>query len=419
MKLASSLLLSAGMGISGHLWAAACAPMPGLPGATVQNSVSFGDGLTYALPLLGIDYGSSPGAIMNCIVIATGSGGTNVNTNAAGIDNAYQTPSGTVTSNPYFRTGDSTWSLDPGSTFGAFTGQTATSWDVRLQSLSTFLNGGQMVVMFNHNQTNSGTGSADQNLFIWAQIRLVDDACVGAGGLPLSAAACTAAGGLPTKYFYVASSPSPLGLPNFGTPGNNTGIYEGPQTLPTTTYPSGADGTCPAAPNNPALTFPSGSIGFGTNTDACFMVLARGQICLNGTTKIPEACGATAGQITFNDNLGADRVANAILFPDIQAFLNDLDPTGGLFGGYDVMQADIRMGCNKDTFASFGGSVEQQYSPCPDGTTLNNGFEQIFITSSAQTICPGGVCDTPEPAPLALLGLGLVLLVGFQLRRKA
>lgn len=391
MKLASSLLLSAGMGFSGHLWAAACSPMSPLPTATTANSVSFGDGLTYslALPSINITYGSGPGQIQNCIVIATGTSGQPINNNSSlFIDNPYQTPTGTdqQPSNPYFRTGDPVTSPDPGGAL-QFVGDTATSWDIRLATLSQFLAGGQMVVMFNHNQTNSGD-AINQSLAIWAQIRLVDDAGV-----------------LPTLYFYVASSPG-TALPNFGTPGDNTAVYTGPQTLPTSTYPTGADGTC-SNPTNPGGTFPQGGVGFGTNSDACYMVQARGQVCLNGTTDVPEPCGATAGQTVLNNNLGADRVANAVLFPEIQAFLN----LAG-FGGYDVLQADIRMGCNPATFASAGGTTGESFSPCPAGFVLNNGYEQIFITSTEQPTI------IPEPAPLALVSLGLVLL-GFQLRRKA
>lgn len=381
-KLAIGLLLSAGMAISGHLWAAACAPIS-LPAATIANSVSFGDGLTYALPVIGIDYKSGPGQIENCIVIGTGSSGVGVNTNFPGMDNAYQTPSG-VAGSPFFRTGDPVSSKDPGGA-GQFAGDTANSWDIRLSALSQFLNGGQMVVMFNHNQINSGDAT-NQDLFIWAQIRLVDDQGV-----------------LPTKFFYVAATPG-TALPNFGTPGDNTAAYVGPQTFPTTTYPSAADGTCPA-------TFPNGGVGFGTGSgDACFMVQARGQICLNGTTGVPEPCGATRNQQVFNDNLGADRVANAILFPDIQAFLN----LPG-FGGYDVLQADIRLGCNPNVISSTdnGLSTGKSFSPCPVGSVLNNGFEQFFITSTAQP-------NVPEPAPLALISFGLMLLGFFQWRwRKA
>ena len=366
----SSLIAAAGLGISGHLWAAGCTAAPALPSATATNSVTFGDGISYSLPILNIDYSSGPGHIDDCIVIATGSSGQPVNTNFAGMDNAYATPNGTTNSNPYFRTGDPTNSPDPGQV-SAFAGDTATTWDIRLSALNTFLNGGQLVFMFNHNQTNAGS-AIDQNLFIWAQLKLFNTQTGAA------------------QYFYFTSAAPggvPLvGLQNFGVPGGNPGAYTGPQTAPTCTYPTGTDGGC---------TFPTGGIGTGTMTSAAFMVAAQGQICLNGPkgtgTVVP--CSDPSAVVTVNENLGADHVANAVIFPEIQALLAS--------GLYDVLQIDLRMGCNAIMIT---GGV------CPAGSVLNNGFEQIFITS---TVAP----NIPEPAPLALVSLGLVLL-GFHLRRR-
>jgi hypothetical protein len=230
-----------------------------------------------------------------------------------------------------------------------------------------------MVVYFNHNQENSGD-AINQDLFIWAQLKLVDDA-----------------GLLPTLYFYVTSTPG-TALNNFGTPGDNTAAYTGPQRDATSTYPTGADGTCTGAGD----TFPQGGIGSGTGSgDACYMVQARGQVCLNGPVGIgtPVPCDGSGGAVvaTVNENLGADEVANAIVFPEI----NNILRLAG-FGGYDVLQADIRMGCNP---AMISGGV------CPPGSALNNGFEQIFIGQLRPTL-------VPEPATWALLGLGLLFAGG-------
>jgi len=74
-----------------------------------------------------------------------------------------------------------------------------------LTALKSFLAGNDMVVYFNHNQTNSG-GAIDQDIFVWAQLKLVDDQGV-----------------LPTLFYYVAATPNtigpPGGIPNFGQPG--------------------------------------------------------------------------------------------------------------------------------------------------------------------------------------------------------
>ncbi len=114
-----------------------------------------------------------------------------------------------------------------------------------------------MVVYFSHNQTNSGA-AVDQDLFIWAQIAVIDDAGV-----------------LPTLYYYYFTSvPNSTGLQNFGNPGAN---------------PIGLHGT-PDRRNvhlpdriGLGMLIPQGGVGTGTGTgDASFMV-AR-----------PDRCALTA-----------------------------------------------------------------------------------------------------------------------------
>lgn len=84
------------------------------------SAVLYGDFYSYSLPILawqnnqvhggGVGPGtpyyvdSSPGQIQNDVVIATGANGNPVNTNFAGMNDAYQTPNGTG-GLPYFSTG--------------------------------------------------------------------------------------------------------------------------------------------------------------------------------------------------------------------------------------------------------------------------------------------------------------------------
>jgi len=96
---------------------------------------------------------------------------------------------------------------------------------------------------------------------------------------------------------------------------------------------------------------------------------------------------------TVYENLGANNVANAVVFPEIIAIL---DSAGR--GGYNVIQADIRWGAIR------------QRSPAacaPLARVLNNGFEQVFIGQLNPTPGPpsGGV---PEPATLALVSIALL-----------
>jgi hypothetical protein len=358
-KLLTALtVLSCGLSVDAM---ADCPGLLTLPTASAQNSVTFGDGISYSLPILGLNVQSSPGQINDCIVVTTGSSGVPIETNFAGMDNAYPN-----SNTAFFRTGDPVNSPDPGQV-AAFSGDTATTWDTRISALSTFLNGNSMVLYFNHNQTNSG-GAIDQDIYVWAQIKLVDDAGV-----------------LPSLYFYVAATPNALGFNNFGQPGGNPLAFTGPQADTTCTYPTGPAGgaVCPnGLQGSPAV------LG-----DVSFMVQGRGQVCLNGPVGVgtPVPCPPPPGGVTVNENLGANQVANAIVFPEINAILN----TPG-FLGYDVIQADIRFGCNAATIA---GGV------CAPGSVMNNGFEQLFIGQLATT--PGPPSLTPEPGILALFGLGL------------
>jgi hypothetical protein len=382
--LAAGLAVAANLGFVGV--AGACTGLLTLPTASPTNSVTFGDGISYSLPILGLDVQSSPGQIDDCIVIATGSSGTPINTNFAGMDNAYATPNGTGGS-PYFRTGDPVSSPDPGQV-APFAGDQTNTWDTTLTALKTFLGNTDLVVYFNHNQTNSGD-AIDQDLFIWAQIALVDNECTAATATLEHPCA---------QYFYITSVPNTTGLENFGQPGGNPFAYTGPQVADTAClYPSASD----------ACAFPFGGIGTGAASGLpMYMVRAIGQVCLNGPVGVgtPIPCDGSQGPVvaTVNENLGADQVANAVVFPELNAILDAAN-----FAGYDVLHADIRMGCNAQFVT---GGV------CPAGSVLNNGFEQIFIGRLAPEPGPPGV---PEPSTLMLLGLGLLGLAVVRIRSKA
>ena len=146
--------------------------------------VTYGDGNSYALPVNAFIYDaaqgggtgpgipfyvvSTPGAIKDLTVVATGASGNPVNTNYPGADDAYPTPNGTGSSN-YFSTGSV---ADPGGAgeFNGITGDAAGTWDVTLAALASFLQGDSPVFFFNNNQVNSGA-STNQNLAAWAQIK--------------------------------------------------------------------------------------------------------------------------------------------------------------------------------------------------------------------------------------------------------
>ena len=356
-KVIPALLLGlSGMGLAGQAFAG-CPTGVDLTGNT--NFVQFGDGLSFSLPILGLNVQSSPGQINDCLVVTSGSGGAVQENSLPGLaDNAYDNLQGSQF--PYFRTGSAINNVDPGGG-GQFTGDTAATWDVRLSALTSFLNGGVPVFYFNHNQTNSG-GTIDQDLFVWAQVILRDDA------------------GTVTAIYNFQAVPNLVG-PNFGVPGGDPG------------------------------TFTAGGVVDGAVVPTSDYVRARGQICLGGDGSpgnpiVPcDGSGDPVGA-TYNQNLGADNVANAIIFPELNAFL-----VAGA-GGATVMQIDFRMGCNSaeadSTYLGGGPGI------CPLGSVLNNGFEQLFLSTEAPNPPP----EIPEPGTVAIFGLGLAAMGAFLRRRK-
>ena len=321
---------------------------------TNPNYLQFGDGLSYSLPILGLSVQSSPGQINDCLVITSGSGGAVAQNSLPGLaDNAYDNLQGAQ--NPFFQTGSGANNTDPGGA-AQFNGDSATTWDVRVNALATFLNGGVPIFYFNHNQVNS-CGGICQDLFAWAQIILRNDA-----GTPLAVYNFEQTG------FFGPNTGTPSGDPTTFADAN--GLPEGPGTVALSRY-----------------------------------ARAAGQVCLGGTG-LPGSpivpCDGSGGPVaaTFNENLGANEVANAIIFPELNAFLAQAS-----FGGATVMQIDLRFGCDAATQGT-----------CPEGSVINNGFEQLFIVSS---VTPNPPPEIPEPGTLAALGLGLALMAGVTRRRRA
>src|SRR5690349_9735098 len=178
--LAATVLVAGALGLSQAAQAGSgnCPAGVDLTGNT--NYVQFGDAISYSLPILGLNVQSPPGQIGGCIIVTSGPGGVLTNTGGGIVmDNAYNNEQGSQF--PYFQTGSTvnTNAPDPGGA-GQFTpptnlADTGTTWDIDVQALLGFLNGGSPIFYFNHNQVNSGGGgnvvpSIDQDLFVWAQL---------------------------------------------------------------------------------------------------------------------------------------------------------------------------------------------------------------------------------------------------------
>jgi len=299
---------------------------------------------------------SSPGAIKNLIVVYTGASGTAVNTNVSGMDDAFHAPNSKTTN--FFSTNPTN---DPNTGGTAFWEQSGT-WDTSLAALSGVLGTGNTpIFFFNNNQENSGA-STNQDLAIWAEV------CLTASSGSLS----------PLCFDFT----------------NGNGIYGDSNNV--------ADFFGNGVPNGTAG--PGGATEFppiaGTNL-ATDYVRSGGQFCTDINFD-PEVC-TNSSAYTINSNLGANQAAYAVISPSLNSILLSTN-----FGGYDAMHLNLRLGCDP---ATDGGTAVQGQGSCV-GRDINNGYEQLFIGAANEVI------NVPEPAPIALLGIGLVAAL-FGSRRRS
>ncbi|MBL8484573.1 MAG: hypothetical protein JNJ60_20425, partial [Rhodocyclaceae bacterium] len=342
--------------------------------------VQYGDAQSYSMPFNVIDYcagvnnntcpfyiPSSPGQINDAIVIATSPDG--IASNGAGFDDAYNTPNGPQNPGPgsdtiRFQTSTDTARTDD----GTIANNTESTWDARLDSLKTFLDGLAPVFYFNNNQTNSNDTSAE-SLAAWMQVRVI-----GPDGNPVQDGA------------------------------GNLAIYDlTNQNSKYATIVEGGGGTIFGDVTTYTSTGAGPIAGDNDNTD---YVLAGGSLCRNAFLGLVSCSDPTAVEGPVNHNLGANQAVYAEIFPELNAVLSNLfaTKTDAELATY-TLKVDLRLGC--DPSITGNATIEEICMADPHWRALNNGYEQLFLSKAVFGECvPGDPNCTPVPEPgvLSLLG---------------
>jgi hypothetical protein len=243
-KLVQSALVAAALCASGSVRAD---PLD-LPAANEMSTGTYNSFTVYSLDLLkscaaaldprclpsnGLPVHSGPGQIADqAVVLQTADGQTNFPDpfpDGSPVDERMLTPTGNQ-SNTYSMGG---FVNEDG---GVFTGDQDNRWEIKLSLLQSYLDGHDLVFMFDNNQAQSPNAAF---IFLWGQARIVDANGTQVGGCYelstlLSGCGDTGSNPLPTNPQYVAGATNfcvdkVTGIPyNIGGAGNDNDCKAGP-----------------------------------------------------------------------------------------------------------------------------------------------------------------------------------------------
>jgi len=131
-------------------------------------------------------------------------------------------------------------------------------------------------------------------------------------------------------------------------------------------------------------------------------LMSGGEVCVGFNGALLDCDTAPAATIAarYQHNLGGDRAAYAIVFPELNADIAGIIAAGGNLSEY-ALHVDYRLGCGPEgAFPQVpaGGNRTE----CDPDYAINGGSEKVFIGSLAN------LRFIPEPSSMVLAGLGLL-----------